>query len=128
VDSLLCAGANPNFHTKESFGPVLRTILVNRNWWNNNTVELLTLLIKHKADVNFKDEYDGSSLLHEIGFAWTYPFCIEIAKLLISNEANIKARDDKGKTPYDNIHLSHAWPERKTLTLPNKLLDLLNPE
>jgi ankyrin repeat protein len=55
IKSLLDEGADPNFQTRKTLGPVLHTVLVNNNWWNDNTIKLLTLLIKYGADVNSRD-------------------------------------------------------------------------
>lgn len=127
VKSLLEIGADPNFQTKMTLGSVLYTILVNDNWWNDNTVELLALLIKYGANVNFKDKNDKSTPLHQVALSWTNSFSGEIIKLLIKNGAKINTKDNKGKIPYDNVLSSSEWHHRKNLKIPEKILDLLKP-
>ena len=62
-------------------------------------VEVAKLLIDNGADVNAKGRY-GHTLLHHITtWATRYSNAVEIAKLLIDNGADVNARDEDGRTP-----------------------------
>ncbi len=127
IESLLLEGADPNFQTKKSLGPILNIVLMNSNSWNNDTIELLTLLIEYGADVNVKDVSDGSTPLHRAALAWPSCFAEEIIELLIMIGANVTAKDVTGQTPYGNVLLSYAWPYRTNLPHPGKILKMLDP-
>ncbi|QKF94792.1 ankyrin repeat protein [Fadolivirus algeromassiliense] len=127
VELLLRAGADPNFQSKTCSASVLHTVLINDNWWNDNTIALLELLIRYGANVNQINKNDGSTPLHEVAFAWPNRYAEEIMELLIDNGAQINKWDFKLKTPRDNVLSSHEWNHRKNLPLPEKILNLLDP-
>lgn len=126
VELLLKGGADPNFQSESCSSTVLHTVLINDNWWNNNTIALLSLLIKYGADVNSRDKHENDTPLHQVAFSWTSPYAEGIIKLLIANGANPKFRNFMSKTPRHNVLSSHKWSHRKHLPLPRKILSLLN--
>lgn len=127
VESLLEAGADPNFQTKMTLNPVLHMILMDDNWWNDNTIELLTLLIKYGVNVNSKNGRNKSTCLHQIAILWTNSLAEEIIKLLIENGAKINIRDYNGKTPYDHVLSDSKFYHQDKMELSERILYLLNP-
>lgn len=131
VELLLQAGADPNFHVSKGFwdysrsSTVLYTIMLNNNQWNDNTIDLIKLLIKHGVNVNAEHD-DKSISLHHVAYAWTNPYAEKIMALLIKHGADINARDIKYKTPHDNVLSSHKWSHRQNLTIPQNITDLLS--
>lgn len=59
-----------------------------------NRVDIVKLLIEHKANVNIKDNQGWSALT----YASRYEYC-DIAKLLLKNDAKINESDNFGYTP-----------------------------
>lgn len=75
VELLLKDGADPNFTTQKSLGPVLHTILMNS--WNENTLPVIKLLLKYGADINIRDD-DYQTPLHQVAFRWNNHYSEEI--------------------------------------------------
>lgn len=130
ISNFLKMGADPNFYTKTCSGSVLHTVLINNNFWNDETILLIELLIKYGANVNSRYKYDQWTPLHIVAYnnpfhARTRHIAEEIIELLIENNANILAKDNKGNTPYHNLLVSHNRFEHKNKPIPEKILYLL---
>lgn len=128
IELLLKDGANPNINTNMSIGPILHSIMLNSNQWNDKTIPLIKLLIKYGANVNLKRKHDKSTPLHRVAYEWSYSRAEEIIKLLIDEGAKINIWDSRLKTPYDNVLESHKWAYYEKKKLPEKILTMLNPK
>lgn len=69
---------------------------------NENLVEVIDLLVKHKAEINKKDENYGTPLLaalHPLGEKQFNDFNDKVARKLIECKADINISDNKGNSP-----------------------------
>jgi ankyrin repeat protein len=64
----------------------------------NANVEILEYLVSQGAEVNAKNNDNGSTPLHEAAF---HNANVEILKYLVSQGADVNAKDNNGKTPLD---------------------------
>ncbi len=86
---LLKEGANPNF-VKES-GWMKSNVLITAV--NTQNVDVVTMLLDHKADVHWKDGFKTSAIMYA-----AHSGRIDILKLLLEHGANIHDSDGEGNT------------------------------
>lgn len=70
---------------------------------SKSTVETVKILIKHGANVNFKEETGRTSLMFTVFGVRTNISCNETVELLLKNNANVNEQDNEGLTP---LHLA----------------------
>lgn len=89
TETLLAAGANPN--TAVEIVPGFpTTYLITAA--SNNSLALVTLLLKHKAQVNQPDAFKATALMAAAGKGNK-----AMVELLLGSGADAKAKDDDGK-------------------------------
>ncbi|CAL8123985.1 unnamed protein product [Orchesella dallaii] len=88
---------NPEFvaSNSEMYSP-LQLALMSSHY--EQQMQLIQLLVAHKADVNEKDIRDFTSLHYAVGQENVSPHVIEIIKLLIENGADPDSVDKQGRT------------------------------
>lgn len=89
VEALLSAGANPNAAVQIVPG-FPTTYLITAA--TNNSLDLVRLLLNHKAQVNQPDAFKGTALMAAVGKANK-----AMVELLLSSGADVRAKDDDGK-------------------------------
>lgn len=126
IEMLLKSGADPNFYTTKSLGPVIHVILINN--WNEHTINLLKLLLLYNANANIRGD-DYKTPLHQAAFRWNHDQSAQIIQLLIDHGAKLNKRNSKMDTPYNTLLKSYKydWERNNKLQMPFKLLHMLNP-
>ncbi|MBO2011134.1 ankyrin repeat domain-containing protein [Hymenobacter negativus] len=89
AETLLAAGANPNA-VVEIVPGFATTYLITAA--SNNSLDLVKLLLKHKAQVNQPDAFKATALMAAAGKGNK-----EMVALLLASGADARAKDDDGK-------------------------------
>mmetsp|Transcript_175243 Transcript_175243/g.562051 ORF Transcript_175243/g.562051 Transcript_175243/m.562051 type:complete len:304 (-) Transcript_175243:7-918(-) len=87
---LVEAGAEPDRKTDYGFTAVMAAV-------QSNNVDLLMMLLQHRAGVNAKADLDGRTALHLAAAAGD----LEICQALLAASADPRLKDRKGQTPTD---------------------------
>ncbi|GAB3584062.1 ankyrin repeat domain-containing protein [Hymenobacter daeguensis] len=106
AESLLTAGANPNA-VVEIVPGFATTYLITAA--ANNSLPLVKLLLKYKAQVNQPDAFKATALMAAAGKGNR-----EMVELLLGSGADAKARDDDGK---DALALAKESGNKEIVTL-----------
>ncbi|GAB2870737.1 ankyrin repeat domain-containing protein [Hymenobacter ruber] len=106
ADALLTAGANPNAVIEVVPG-FATTYLITAA--ANNSLALVQLLLKNKAQVNQPDAFKGTALMAAVGKGNK-----ALVELLLSSGADARAKDDDGK---DALALAKESGNKEIVTL-----------
>ncbi|WP_197076640.1 ankyrin repeat domain-containing protein [Hymenobacter terrenus] len=106
AETLLTAGADPNAVVEVVPG-FPTTYLITAA--SNNSLALVQLLLKHKAQVNQADGFKATALMAAVGKGSK-----AIVELLLASGADAKAKDDEGK---DALTLAKAGGNPEIVTL-----------
>lgn len=98
TEKLINKGADVNFVKKS--GPWMKVSLL-ITAVNNKNNEITKILLKNKADVNWKDGFKTSAILYAANSGNT-----ELLKLLLNYGANINDNDGQGNTVLTAAHES----------------------
>jgi ankyrin repeat protein len=89
AETLLTGGANPNAGIEVVPGFPTTCLITAAS---NNSLDLVKLLLKHKAQVNQTDNFKSTALMAAAGKGNK-----AMVELLLSSGADVKAKDDDGK-------------------------------
>ncbi|MDB5271209.1 MAG: hypothetical protein JWP58_4249 [Hymenobacter sp.] len=106
AEALLAAGVNPNAAVEVVPG-FPTTYLITAA--SNNSLALVQLLLKHKAQVNQADAFKATALMAAVGKGNK-----AMVELLLSTGADARAKDDEGK---DALALAKEGGHQEIITL-----------
>ena len=89
AETLLTSGANPNAGIEIVPGFPTTCLITAAS---NNSLDLVKLLLKHKAQVNQADAFKATALMAAAGKGNK-----DMVELLLISGADVKAKDDEGK-------------------------------
>lgn len=106
VETLLASGVNPNAGIEVVPGFPTTCLITAAS---NNSLELVKLLLKHKAQVNQADAFKATALMAAAGKG-NKP----MVELLLGSGADVKAKDDDGK---DALAMAKESGNKEVVTL-----------
>lgn len=112
---LIDKGADVNAKTTDKRNTALTVAIRN----NSNPQKIITTLLEHGADVNAKDKYGNTALMHTIldSFNLSKQNKLNIAKILIDNGANLNIKNNNNDTALTLAQKSDNIDNKEIITL-----------